>query len=78
MKYLLSGISDLVLAGLFIVTWVDPLRFSDTLVKSLMLVMLMEFFAMTRHRLFKSGDNQPQTVTVAGKSHSLPGKPPTN
>ena len=220
MKYLLSGISDLVLAGLFIVTWVDPLRFSDTLVKSLMLVMLMEFFAihsgaflgavllsplgrikklaaltglgafyslfigsfgwrfgtlwplgifwllivnrmievlageapdgmertimkrgwaagvlfyllsvmlttvlpvpqlgisgsvvtlqdltgsglwidqpwtviaagslyftliglsaMTRHRLFKSGDNQPRKVTVAGKSHSLPDKPPTN
>ncbi len=46
MKYILSGLSDILIAVLFLVTWISPRLFSDTMVKSLMLVMVMEFIVI--------------------------------
>jgi hypothetical protein len=63
---------DVATAGLYVWTWIDPLHFTDSMVKSLMLMMMMEFLVVHSGAfiglavLSDSATRQQKTLVILG------------
>jgi len=69
---LIAAAPDAATAALYVWTWIDPLHFSDSMVKSLMLMMMMEFLVVHSGAfiglavLSDTATRGQKTATIAG------------